>query len=51
MNLDFHLIKGANEALADPNCPVGSAYTLEYAVKFDKIVKAFKGGEFLFHEP
>lgn len=28
---DFDAVKGAREALDDPNCPVGSAYKKEYA--------------------
>ncbi|EGR29692.1 hypothetical protein IMG5_150610 [Ichthyophthirius multifiliis] len=43
--------KGMQEALDDPNCPVGSIYWKDYAVKFSKLVENFQGGNVIFTEP
>ena len=50
INCDYSQIKGAQAALADPECPVGSAYQKEYAEKMFRIAKSFKGGKFVFTE-
>jgi sulfide:quinone oxidoreductase len=44
-------IKGLQEALDDPECPVGSNYWLKYAKKVDKIRKNFNGGTAIFTHP
>lgn len=49
--LRFDMIEGAKEALDDPNCPVGSIYTLDSAFKTSQMREDFKGGKALFTMP
>lgn len=49
--VDFGGIKGLQEALDDPTCPVGSIYWKDYATKFNKFASEFKGGKAVFTEP
>jgi len=44
MKLRYDKIPGATEALEDPDCPVGSIYSLDYAYKFSELRDSFKGG-------
>ena len=44
-------IKGAREALNDPNCPVGCNYKLDHAQKMNSVRKNFNGGKFIFTSP
>ncbi|EGR30200.1 hypothetical protein IMG5_138190 [Ichthyophthirius multifiliis] len=48
---NFNSIKGINEALLDDQCPVGSIYSQDYAVKFSNLVDKFQGGNVIFTEP
>ena len=51
VTLRYDRIEGAAEALADPDCPVGSIYRLEYAYKTSRFREAFKGGKAIFMLP
>lgn len=51
LELRGDLIKGLEEALKDPNVPVGSNYWLRYAEKYGKLMKDFRGGEAIFTQP
>lgn len=51
IKLDWDKIKGAKEALENPNSNVGSIYDLKYAQKMRKVGKEFKGGKAIFTEP
>ena len=49
--INFDKIPGLKDALADPTVPVGSNYILEYAQKYGKFKKEFKGGLAIFTQP
>jgi|JI61114C2RNA_FD_contig_91_668196_length_2510_multi_3_in_0_out_0_2 NADPH-dependent 2,4-dienoyl-CoA reductase/sulfur reductase-like enzyme len=51
MNLDWDKIKGAKEAVEDPNSSVTSIYTFEGAEKTRNLGKNFSGGKAVFCEP
>jgi sulfide:quinone oxidoreductase len=51
VTLRYDRIEGAAEALAEPDCPVGSIYRLEYAYKTSKFREAFRGGKAIFMLP
>ena len=51
LQLRYDLIEGAQEALDDPNAPVGSMYYLEGAYKTSVIRDSFKGGNAVFYCP
>ena len=44
-------IKGAKECLDDPNYPVGSIYSLNYAIKTARLARALMKGNAIFTEP
>ena len=44
-------VKGLAEALEDPQAPVGSIYLPQYAEKFRKLRRDFKGGKAVFCQP
>jgi NADH dehydrogenase FAD-containing subunit len=51
LQLRYDLIKGAREALEDPECPVGSMYTLEFAQKMSQLRERYTGGKAIFTVP
>ena len=51
LSLRFDQIKGAREALDDPDTPVGSMYYLEGAYKTSLMREAFNGGNAIFTCP
>jgi len=48
---DYEKIDGLKAALEDDNCPVGTIYDRNYAVKTDRIMSEVKSGEVLFTQP
>ncbi|EGR32485.1 hypothetical protein IMG5_081190 [Ichthyophthirius multifiliis] len=48
---DFDKIKGAREALDDPEFPAGSIYDYNYVQKFNELCSDFGGGKAIFTEP
>ena len=48
LKLRFDLIPGAEEALIDNRCPVGSVYSFEFAKKMSQMREAFQGGRAIF---
>ena len=50
-SLRFDQIEGSKEAIEDPDCPVGSIYTLNGAYKTSVLRENFKGGKALFILP
>lgn len=48
---DYEKIDGLKAALEDDNCPVGTIYDRNYAVKTDRIMSEIKSGEVLFTQP
>lgn len=51
MQLNWDKIKGAKEALDNPESKVGSTYDIKYAEKMKQIGRDFKGGKAIFTEP
>jgi NADPH-dependent 2,4-dienoyl-CoA reductase/sulfur reductase-like enzyme len=51
IQLNWDLIKGAKEAVFDPDSNVSSIYVLPGAVKTNRLVENFKGGKAIFTEP
>jgi len=50
----FHFLPqklGLQEALDDPDCPVGSIYWKDYADKFNRLAANIKSGKVIFTEP
>ncbi|CAD8194700.1 unnamed protein product [Paramecium pentaurelia] len=48
---NFDQIKGAQKYLDDLNSPVASIYNYKYAVKMNRLVEEFEGGNILYTEP
>lgn len=46
---DYEVIPGLVQAIEDPNSPVGSIYKFPYALKMNKIIQEFKGGNAIFN--
>lgn len=51
LKYDYEQVKGAQQALDNPNSKVGSIYEMKYAEKIARIGKQFKGGNAIFMEP
>lgn len=51
LKMDWGKIKGAKEALENPNSKVGSIYDIKYAEKMRSVGRQFKGGKAIFTEP
>ena len=51
LKLRYDRIEGAQEALDDPNCPVGSMYYLKGAYKTSVLRENFRGGNAIFTCP
>ena len=49
--MDWDKIKGAKEALDNPDCKAGTIYQMNYAEKTGKLGREFKGGNAIFTEP
>jgi len=51
LTLRYDKIEGAQEAIEDPNSPVGSIYRLDGAYKTSRLRENFKGGKAIFILP
>lgn len=51
LKYDYEKVKGAKQALDDPDSKVGSIYEMKYAQKMGKIGRNFQGGNAIFCEP
>lgn len=51
LRLDYDSISGLTPALEDSNSPVGSIYRWQYALKMNKSITKFKGGNAVFCMP
>jgi NADPH-dependent 2,4-dienoyl-CoA reductase/sulfur reductase-like enzyme len=51
LTLRYDKIEGAQEAIDDPNSPVGSIYCLDGAYKTSRLRESFKGGKAVFMLP
>jgi len=49
--VDFKAIPGAFEAVSDPYSSVGSSYLIDYAEKWNTIIRSFSAGKLVFTEP
>lgn len=51
VGLNYDAVKGMREAIFDPDHPVCTIYELDRAIKTNKILRSFKGGNALFTQP
>ena len=51
VGLNYDAVKGMREAIFDPEHPVCTIYELDRAIKTNKILRSFKGGNALFTQP
>lgn len=51
LSYDYSQVPGLLEAIQDENAPVGTIYEFQHALKINRLIKKFKGGNAIFSQP